>query len=450
VAILAGAIAAVRRFLRAPAAEWFLVLGLGAVTVVAVIHMTMVAPSVCMIKAFYGLCALVPLCAAAAWGLGTWGKSQPVLRAIVWVLVGLWGLNSIASYWILRDSTQTLMARARSYREQGRHPEAIRLLQGRVESEPKNAELRTLLADSLMRIGKPAEAAKEAAMAVSQAPGEATGHRVLLWALQGLGRNAEAIEQGREVLRLGVQDTETWQNLAIMLSAQKALPDAERVARQGLAIDPMSSELRLALGLSLAGSGRTEEALRELRTAYELSPNNPQPLGIMAEVLMTQQRVSEAIACYARALALDTQQVSFHVGLGRALATKGTFEEATNEFMAALRLAPDFPPALDGLARIKAASPQPEFRDGAEAIRLAERACATGERKVPEFESTLAMAYAEAGRFEDASANAQRARDMAAAASNESVVQLCAKMLALFASHQPYRDAIVAEPKAKP
>jgi hypothetical protein len=60
------------------------------------------------------------------------------------------------------------------------------------------------------------------------------------------------------------------------------------------------------------------------------------------------------------------------------------------------------------MAWVKTISPNPSVRDGAEAVRLAERASALTDRKVPVCLGTLAAAYAEAGRFPEAVATAKR------------------------------------------
>ena len=70
--------------------------------------------------------------------------------------------------------------------------------------------------------------------------------------------------------------------------------------------------------------------------------------------------------------------------------------------------APDSPRMLDELAWLLATYPDSNSRDGAEAVRLAERACALTERRVPALLATLAAAYAEAGDFPRAVAPAKK------------------------------------------
>ena len=71
--------------------------------------------------------------------------------------------------------------------------------------------------------------------------------------------------------------------------------------------------------------------------------------------------------------------------------------------------------ALNNLAWLLAAHPSDALRNGAEAVRLAERACELSEHREPVMLGTLAAAYAEAGRFGDAVKTAEKARDLAAA-----------------------------------
>ena len=54
---------------------------------------------------------------------------------------------------------------------------------------------------------------------------------------------------------------------------------------------------------------------------------------------------------------------------------------------------------------------------------------------------TLAAAYAEAGRFADATAIADTARQMALAAGQPALADTPTRMLKLFADRKPYREA---------
>jgi Bacterial membrane protein YfhO len=89
--------------------------------------------------------------------------------------------------------------------------------------------------------------------------------------------------------------------------------------------------------------------------------------------------------------------------------------QAIAHYVEALRLKPDHVVALNNLAWILAHAPA-EYRNGPEAVRLAQRACELTAFKEPMLVQTLATAFAEAGRLDDAVAAAASARDLALAA----------------------------------
>jgi len=127
--------------------------------------------------------------------------------------------------------------------------------------------------------------------------------------------------------------------------------------------------------------------------------------------------------------------------VGISLHAQRQISQAISHYLATLRLKPDHVMALYKLAWIRAAHPQAEFRDGPEAVRLARRACALTRYQAPAPLETLAAAYAEAGRFEDAVRIAERARQLALAAGQPELAERPLKMLKLFAERKPYREA---------
>ena len=82
----------------------------------------------------------------------------------------------------------------------------------------------------------------------------------------------------------------------------------------------------------------------------------------------------------------------------------------------------------------------PGFRNGTEAVRMSERACELTGRKDPAKLKTLAAAYAEAGRFPEATAATQAAHDLAAQAARKGLAAECLLMLEQFKAAQPWRQ----------
>jgi tetratricopeptide (TPR) repeat protein len=140
----------------------------------------------------------------------------------------------------------------------------------------------------------------------------------------------------------------------------------------------------------------------------------------------------------AEALSVEVETQCY---LGLSLHAQRQTSQAIAHYKETLRLKPDHVMALYKLAWIRAAYPQAEFRDGPEAVRLAQRACELTNYQAPAPLETLAAAYAEAGRFDDALAIAERARQLALAAAQPELAERPMKMLKLFAERKPYREA---------
>ncbi len=100
----------------------------------------------------------------------------------------------------------------------------------------------------------------------------------------------------------------------------------------------------------------------------------------------------------------------------------------------------DYPEALDGLAWILATDPHAEFRNGMEAVRMAERACELNGHKQPLFLATLAAAYGETGRFTEAVAMAQEAQEVAARSGQRELTAKCQSLLEAVKAEKPWRD----------
>ncbi len=80
------------------------------------------------------------------------------------------------------------------------------------------------------------------------------------------------------------------------------------------------------------------------------------------------------------------------------------------------------------------------MRDGAEAVRLAEQADKTTGGANPGVLDTLAAAYAEAGRFEEAQATARRAVELARAGEATALASQIEARLSLYAQGVAYRE----------
>ncbi len=128
-----------------------------------------------------------------------------------------------------------------------------------------------------------------------------------------------------------------------------------------------------------------------------------------------------------------------HSNRGISYSDRGEFDRAIADYERALQLNPDLAPAMNSLAWDLATMPSANRRDGPRAVELAERAMASNQRE-PGFLDTLAAAYAEAGRFDDAVRTQETAIDFLRQAGNvpTPVIEDFQSRLRLYQNKQPF------------
>ena len=103
-------------------------------------------------------------------------------------------------------------------------------------------------------------------------------------------------------------------------------------------------------------------------------------------------------------------------------------------------MAPDSSRALNGLAWILATDRSAQVLNGREAVELAERANELAGHKSAEAMTTLAAAYAAAGRFEQSVATARQAMDLARKAGQNEIVAANEKQLQFYRASRPFQQ----------
>jgi tetratricopeptide (TPR) repeat protein len=132
----------------------------------------------------------------------------------------------------------------------------------------------------------------------------------------------------------------------------------------------------------------------------------------LADLYVTGNVIGKAINHYEKALRLQPDIVRAHANLGQLYRLSGRAGEAIEQYRKVLETEPKKARCLNDLAWVLATDPDASIRNGDEAVELALRACELTEPADPARLDTLAAAYAEAGRFEDAVKTMQSAMDL--------------------------------------
>jgi tetratricopeptide (TPR) repeat protein len=185
---------------------------------------------------------------------------------------------------------------------------------------------------------------------------------------------------------------------------------------------------------------RPDEAAIHYQNALDIQPEFAEAMSNLGYVEQAKGEFDRAAELYRSALAIKPGVGQTHYLLAGVLTSERKPAEAIAEYRTAVEINPDDPLALNDLSWVLATSSDAGLRNGAEAVTLAEHACAVVKYRNPQMIGTLAAAYAEAGRFDDAVKAAERARNAAAAAGWKALVKRNGELLALYRAGKPYHE----------
>ena len=196
------------------------------------------------------------------------------------------------------------------------------------------------------------------------------------------------------------------------------------------------------LGSALLLAGRVEEAGENFVEAVRIQPEYAEAVSNLGFVRSLQGRPLEAEILYRRALTLKPELTKINILLGSLLEAQGRPADAVREYRMALKDHSGNVTLLNNLAWLLASCPDDQVRSGSEAVEFGEMACQLVGYKEPLCLGTLAAAYAEVGRFDDAIRSAEKARDLAAVRGSNEVVQRNEELLRLYRAGKPFRETI--------
>ncbi len=145
-----------------------------------------------------------------------------------------------------------------------------------------------------------------------------------------------------------------------------------------------------------------------------------------------------AIRDYDQAIRLSSDYAFAFNNRGNAYKTMGEYDRAITDYDQAIRLKPDYAGPYNIKAWLLATVRDASVRNGEEAVRLAQEAVRLSDD--PNYRDTLAAAYAEAGQFDDAVAEQERAIEMLRTARRGDEVADYQTRLDLYRYGQPYRE----------
>lgn len=440
VLLVVGILVALVRFVRHPTAEWFVLLGLIFACAAGIGLMSLRVASYAQVKAFYALPALLPLCVLAATGWEFITEKSRALRPLLRVGILAWAVTVYLAFWIRPGNAFTHTARGVGFADDRRFTEAAESFSRALELNPNSLPARVGLAEALRELGREKEARQQADLALREHP-RAAEALMESAAMLGLDRRyPEAVQHLMQAVREAPDHPGAYQQLAGCLALAGQPQRVIEACRQGLRVNPFNPVLHHSLAVASAATGDLTNAVVHLQLALALKPKWPEARSALALALDSIGRHDEAAAQYEEAIREEPDDARLRYLYAMALTMQGKARQAAGHYRDVLGLEPDNIEALNNLAWILAANPNAQVRSGSEAVGLAERACELTQHREPVLLGTLAAAYAEAGRFDDAAATAEKACTLATAAGQKEVADKNRELLELYRARKPYRE----------
>ena len=236
--------------------------------------------------------------------------------------------------------------------------------------------------------------------------------------LQMLGREDEAFTDFNRALTLNPALTLSYLSRGMIFINRQDFQRAMEDFNGAVASAPQDSRGYVNRSLVYIKTKQYDNALKELEQALLINPEDPMAYNNRAIIRYLGDQSDLAFEDSERAIAFGIDE---HIKSGRVDPglyklrvevnySRGRYGEALADLDKVIRLRGDISGAHNYRAWILATCPDPALRDGKEAVRSARIAVKLADS--PEYRDTLAAAYAEAGQFEKAIAEQEKAISM--------------------------------------
>ncbi len=262
-------------------------------------------------------------------------------------------------------------------------------------------------------------------------------HHDLGAALQMQGKFEEALTHYQKALQLRPDNAKTYNNVGVIYHLQGKLTESVRCQRRALQFNPRYYEAHNDLGATLQLQGKIEEAISHYRMSLEIKPDYVTANNNLGRALMKQGKLDEAAVCFIEVLRTKPNYPDAHSDLGSVFLQQGKFDSAVAHLKKALRLKPNWVKPMNNLAWILATQKDSVHYNPDEAIALSERACELTEYQDPNMLDTLALAYSEDGRLNEALAMLEKALALAESSQNEKLAEQIQNHLTILQQRQP-------------
>lgn len=378
---------------------------------------------------------------------------------------------------------------AKALTDAGEFEEGERYYLEVLNSEPRNSRALSLFGWHLLGCGRIAEAGKYFERWVQLKPDEPESHLALALALTCMKRYEAAADQYRraQMLKTGEGDTFArflWSLAEVLMKQQKVIvSEGETAAASLRSIDSLADALdvkqmpseaaaarafhavllrravasaragQFANGLGYVRLGLADEEnkseariIDELKKTLAAKPEDFSVQHLLAIALMEIGERSAAKEQWRMIMEVQPKFVLAYIAMAVESMYENDFAQARGYLEKGLQHEPESPWLANALAWVLATCPKDEQRDGAGAVRWAQKACNATGYKNPVFLDTLAASHAATGNFAEAVRVEGEAIRFSSEIGQTSSIPVYRERLELYEKKKPYVQRGEREP----
>ena len=303
-----------------------------------------------------------------------------------------------------------------------------------IKLDPSASASYTLKARLVAGQGDYTNAIHVCTQAINAAPDEAYPYGLRASCYVKTGKYALALADCGRTIELDPHDSYGFTLRAGILFRKGDYAGALSDCNRAIEVEPDDAYTYGLRGSIYSRRGETDKAIRDVTKAIALQPDSGDFYLWRARVNLRAERLDAALADADKAGELDADNEQAGLVLASILALTGRAAEAMRQYDKLLLSSPDSALVLNAKAYALCTVPEAQYRDGEEAVRLAQKALELCADQPPFIVDTLACAYAEVGQFKKAIA---LQKEVVAGRSDDDEVRA---HLAAFEAGKPWRQ----------
>ncbi|HUW56299.1 MAG TPA: tetratricopeptide repeat protein [Planctomycetota bacterium] len=292
----------------------------------------------------------------------------------------------------------------------------------------------------LAEAGREEQALTAVDRALASLPSYPFARAAKCWIAQKAGEMDLALDTMKQVGEVTPQDADRWHTVGRKRAQAGQHELGIACFRTALRADPCLPGAHVDLAALLAREGKYLDALHHYREALPLMETESELVySGMGYVLRRLGEQDEAVTYFRKAITIDAKSAAPYRNIAQIFEDRQRLDECSRVLSQGLEQVPNDVGLRSDLAKILAAAPEDELRDGPRAVRLAEGAVRDAETVTPQMLDVLAAAYAEAGRFDSAVVTAGQAAALARSQRNPTLAAGIDGRMRLYRQQKPFR-----------